>query len=327
MKCADPVLCYTNEKGRRLCRHFTLANDEVKRLHQLVFDCGQCLFCRKKRSYELAARCVLHASLYKDNCFLTLTYDEKKEGYHNDFQYEDIQKFKKRLRRHCRDKKIQLFNVHEYGKNSKKHWHLICFNHNFDDKTLHTRSSGLPLFTSRTLQKLWPHGFSTIGDVSTASAMYQAQYVEKDLKNGNRTNKKKSHSKHSGIARPYFLKHYRQLLTLGYVPINGTKIPLPRYFEKLSHRHWCHFYAPGAFKDTHARKALYRPFKRESPNKEIADLWTQYFQLKEQKIAERQHNWDQLISEHLTSKSVPDFIKSEFNALYDLKNKNTQEKF
>lgn len=40
-------------------------------------------------------RCVLHASLYKENCFITLTYDESKDGYHNNKEYADIQKFKK----------------------------------------------------------------------------------------------------------------------------------------------------------------------------------------------------------------------------------------
>lgn len=97
MKCADPVLCYTDSKGNKKYRHFSLASHIHKLSHQQVFNCGKCLFCRKKKSYELASRCVLHASLYTDNCFLTLTYDEKQKGYHNVLDYTDIQKFKKRL--------------------------------------------------------------------------------------------------------------------------------------------------------------------------------------------------------------------------------------
>lgn len=330
MICADPVLCYTNEKGKRVFRHFSLANQEFKQKHQLVFDCGQCSTCRRKRSYELACRCVLHASLYKENCFLTLTYDEKKEGYHNEMDYSDIQKFKKRLRAHAyrlHGKKIEIFNVHEYGKNGKKHWHLIVFNFGFADRLLFTSSNGIPIYTSQLLRQLWPFGFNTIGDVSTASAMYQAQYVEKDLKNGNRTNSKKSKSNHSGIGRGYFMLHFEQLLTLGYIPINGRKLPLPRYFEKLAHRHYCHFYAPGAFIDTHSRKAIYRPFKREEPNKLLADLWVSYQRRKEDLIKDRSLEWQQFIVDHLQSLSDPDFVKSEQNYLYDLKNKQTNEIF
>lgn len=332
MKCADPVLCYTNPlTGKRIFRNFSLANHTFKyHMHQTVFDCGKCLFCRKKKAYELACRCVLHASLYLENCFLTLTYDEKKEGYHNNFEYQDVQKFKKKLRRYCDyhfKKKIEIFNVHEYGKNGKKHWHLIVFNHQFHDRQIHTYSNGNGLFTSPTLSSLWPYGFSTIGDVSEASAMYQAQYQQKDFKNGNITNEKKSHSRHSGLGRPYFNIHYRQLLTLGWVPINGRKLPLPRYFEKLAHKHWSHFYEPSNFFDTKDRKRLYTPFKLGQENKEIADLFIKYKTVKEQKIVELEKEWEVILAQTYETKSVPDFIKSCENALYDLKNKNNQEKF
>lgn len=227
MKCADPILCYTTPR-RRLYRHFSLANPIVKLMHQQVFDCGKCIFCRKKNARELAIRCVLHASLYTQNCFLTLTYDEEKPSYHNIFDRTDIQKFAKRLRRFCEyhfKKIIQIFYVHEYGKRGKKHYHLVVFNHDFSDKELHTIHNGNRLFKSKKLEKLWPHGFSTIGDVTEASAMYQAQYIQKDLKNGNESNSKKSKSQHSGIGRDYFLLHYKQILLLGFIPFAGKKFP------------------------------------------------------------------------------------------------------
>lgn len=328
MKCADPVLCYIDGRGLKVYRNFSLASEITKRReHTQIFDCGKCIFCRKKRAYELACRCVLHSSLYEQNCFLTLTYDESKPGYHNNFEYSDIQKFKKRLRRHCEPKKIEIFNVHEYGKNGKKHWHLIVFNHDFEDKTVHTLSNGIPLYTSSRLEQLWPFGFNTIGDVSTASAMYQAQYVEKDLKNGNRSTNKQSHSKHSGIGGPYFLKHYKQILSLGYVPIDGKKLPVPRYFQKLAHKHYCHFYQKDAFFDLSYRKALYRPFKLGLENKEIADLYIEYDKQKKSRLPELEAQWNQTIDDYLTTKEQPDFIKSGSNTLYDLQKKNKIERF
>lgn len=329
MKCFDPVLCYT-VNGKRLYRNFSMVSDVVLYLPHVVFDCGKCLFCRKKRARELAVRCVLHASLYLKNCFLTLTYDEKKDGYHNDFEYRDVQLFKKSLRSYVwrnEKKRIDVFNVHEYGKNGKKHWHLIVFNFDFSDKQVFSRSNGIPLYTSSKLQNLWSYGFSTVGDVSEASAMYQAQYTQKDFKNGNVTNAKKSHSRHSGIGKPYFLKHYSQILRLGYVPFGSRKVPVPRYFEKLAHKHYSHFYDISNFFDNPYRKALYRPFKKGEENLEIADLYASYKILKQQKIVDLTHEWDGVILQYLDTHDDPDFKKSGDNALYDLKNKIGEEKF
>lgn len=157
--------------------------------------------------------------------------------------------------------------------------------------------------------------------------MYQAQYTQKDFKNGNVTNEKKSHSKHSGIGKAYFLKHYRQILTLGYIPFNGQKVPVPRYFKRLARKHYAHFYDRSLFADTYRRKALYRPFSDGLAVKEIADLYSQFKDRQDNSILELKENWDQVIQEYLTEKDTPDFIKSGDNALYDLKNKNHQEKF
>lgn len=328
MKCADPVLCFIGPTGKKVYRNFSFAPHVLKLAHTKVFDCGKCIFCRKKRAYELACRCVLHASLYNHNSFLTLTYDEKKEGYHNNFEYSDIQKFKKRLRRHLEPKRVEIFNVHEYGRNGKKHWHLMLFNHDFSgDRTIHTRSHGLPLYTSEMLSKIWPFGFNTIGDISAASAMYTAMYNNKDFKNGNISNGKRSHSKHAGIGRPYFYKHYSQILRLGYVPVEGKKLPLPRYFQRLAHKHYCHFNEPSAFFDNPDRKALYRPFRKEEPNLEIAELYKVYEKIKKEKIADLEAQWAEVMKLHLTTKTKPDFISSADNALYDLKNKNRLERF
>lgn len=331
MKCFDPTLCYTDPRGKKWYRSYSMASNLFLQLHQSVFDCGKCLFCRKQKSRELAMRCVLHASLYRDNCFLTLTYDESKEGYHNNFEYSDIQKFKKRLRQYVFrnfGKKIEVFNVHEYGKNGKKHWHLIVFNHDFtEDRVIYSRKNGIPLYTSPKLEDLWPFGFNTVGDVSEASAMYQAQYTQKDFKNGNVTNSKKSHSKHSGIGRPYFLKHFAQILELGYVPFGGKEIPVPRYFEKLAHKHWSHFYEPGNFFDTLDRKKLYTPFKPGLENKLIADLFIKYKANKDVKIQKMSEEWNDVITEHLNTGEPPDFRKAGSNQFYDLKNKITKENF
>lgn len=336
MKCADPVLCYTGPT-KKLYRHWSMASPIVRQFHQQVFNCGKCLFCRKNKSRELATRCVLHASIYKQNCFITLTYDEKKEGYNNVFHYPDIQKFKKRYRQYVWRtfrRRIEIFNVHEYGSNGKKHWHLIVFNHDFSvemqgkdpnrrpDRTIHTRKNGIPLYTSHKLSELWPYGFNTVGDVSEASAMYQAQYTQKDFKYNHAGTNKKSHSKHAGIGKPFFLLHYKQILTLGFIPFDGSRLPIPRYFEKIAHRHFCHFYDQSAFAKLPDRKPIHRPFKDpKEANQEIADLYKNYVLHKQEKIKILIEEWDEVISQYVNTQQEPDFVLALDNAKYDLKNK------
>jgi len=320
----DPILCYDDGKTRKF-RHFSLSSGYFRLIHNKVFNCGKCIFCRQRNARELAMRCVLHASLYTENSFLTLTYDETKKDYHNELEYKDIQDFKKRLRRHCEyhhEKRVQIFNVHEYGKNGKKHWHLVVFNHDFPDRQVHTIRSGNTLYTSDVLNTLWVSGFHTIGSVTEASAMYQAQYMQKDLKNGNLHNSKKSNSKHSGIGRDYFNRHYKQILTLGFIPFGGKKVPIPRYFIRIAHKHYSHFYEPHNFFDHKNRKKLYNPFKNGEENKEIADLFKVYREHRRAFIHDIAEEWEKEMSQFIFNDDKPDFLLSGENYIYDLRNRN-----
>lgn len=98
-------------------------------------------------------------------------------------------------------------------------------------------------------------------------------------------------------------------------------MPLPRYFEKLAHKHYSHFYATQNFHDFKERKALYRPFKEGEENREIADLFAKYKILKEQKIEELTKEWEEFVAKQIEEETIPDFVQSGANALHDLKNR------
>lgn len=120
------------------------------------------------------------ASLYDLNCFVTLTFREPK--YCLDY-LGDFQPFMKKLRGRFGDG-IRFYMCGEYGeRHSRAHYHALLFNFDFRDKVLwkggHGR--GTPLFRSPMLEKLWPHGFSTIGAVTFESAAYCARYCTKVL--------------------------------------------------------------------------------------------------------------------------------------------------
>lgn len=328
MKCIDPVLCYKGPSGR-IFRHWSLANEVFRVAATQVFDCGKCVFCRKKRSRELAVRCVLEASLYTENCFLTLTYDESQDGYHNFLDYSQIQRFKKRLRSRierkgvCGASRVRIFNVHEYGYNGKKHWHLIVFNYGFPDKVVKRSCDGYNLYTSAELASLWTLGFHTIGDVSLASAMYQAQYAKKEVEY---SHGRRAYSKHSGIGKDWFLRNYDQVLRLGYIPFEGLKEPVPRYFAKLAHKHWAHFYAPSFFFDLPDRKRVYSPFKDGEAIKALADLYPFFLFNKQKLLDEKVIEWNNFINDHWLEDRF-DFQISGENFLHDLKNKPKRQEF
>ena len=58
---------------------------------------------------------------------------------------------------------------------NRPHYHAIIFGYRPHDLISHTST----LFTSKFLSSVWPHGFSSVGDVSFASAQYVASYTLK----------------------------------------------------------------------------------------------------------------------------------------------------
>ena len=115
---------------------------------------------------------------------------------------------------------------------------------------------------------------------------------------------------------------------LGYIPFQGQKIPVPRYFKKIAYKHYSHFYDTDNFFDFPHRKKLYTPFKQGEENKEIADLYIKFSENLQSKTQDLILEWDEVISNHLNTNEKPDFIKSAENYRHDQKQKNNQkEKF
>ena len=65
----------------------------------LKLPCGQCVGCRLERSRQWAIRCDHEASLYEDNCFITLTYRDADLPADMSLNLKHFQTFMKRLRK------------------------------------------------------------------------------------------------------------------------------------------------------------------------------------------------------------------------------------
>lgn len=182
MPCYSPLTGYyarkVNKTGKR-----SIVFDVTKALIEspVLIPCGRCIGCRLDRSRDWAVRCMHEASLYDENSFITLTFDD--DHVKRSLDPSDFQKFMKRLRSAIAPKKVRYFACGEYGSQfSRPHHHACLFGYDFPDKELISVSNGVKQYTSELLSDLWPMGLHTIGSVTFDSAAYVARYVLKKWK-------------------------------------------------------------------------------------------------------------------------------------------------
>lgn len=183
MACIRPITAYRSiHRNPDGTRSITFNRDDALPHLPVTLPCGQCIGCRLERSRQWAIRIMHEAQLSENNCFLTLTYDDKHLPSGGTLIKSDFQKFMKRLRRAYPEKSIRFFHCGEYGDTFRRpHYHAIIFNLDFDDKILFSNSNNIPLYTSPSLSKIWTSGFSTIGNVTFESAAYVARYALKKI--------------------------------------------------------------------------------------------------------------------------------------------------
>lgn len=184
-----------NSNGKKTIQFSYTRPASISKDNNLLLPCGKCRDCLLKRSHQWAVRCIHEASLYKDNSFITLTYNDeflKEMCPTGSLNRKHIQDFMKRLRKNFsygvryldvkdvsrtyKSTMIRFFLAGEYGeKLDRPHYHLILFNVDFPDKTYWKTVNGNPLYRSSCLEKLWKFGFSSIGSVTFESATYVAR--------------------------------------------------------------------------------------------------------------------------------------------------------
>lgn len=191
MPCFTPLKGYKNEISGGWQYHKGGASQTLE------VACGSCLGCRIDHRIMWAIRIVHESYLYLDqhgNSWLTLTYRDPSEC--TDEQYRagqfipadyslrpsDVSKFIRALRKQNPDHKIRYFYCGEYGdENQRPHYHVCLFNHSFHDLEVFRDDEGLITYTSPTLEKLWPHGFSTTAELNFDTASYTAGYCFKKI--------------------------------------------------------------------------------------------------------------------------------------------------
>jgi hypothetical protein len=254
MPCFHPLQAYKTSAGE-VVFHESARHDIVR---SLTLPCGQCVGCRLERSRQWAVRCLHEASLYTNNCFITLTYSDEHLPSDRSLHYQDFQKFMKRLRKAHRgidpvegQYPIRFYMAGEYGENfGRPHFHACIFNFRFSDQKLWKRTDvGSRIYRSDQLEKLWPFGYSSIGDVNFQSAAYVARYIMKKI-NGRdqdqhyefvipetgeivkRTPEFNKMSLKPGIGYDWYKEFKTDVYPHDYVVVNGKKVRPPRFYDK-----------------------------------------------------------------------------------------------
>lgn len=222
----------------RECR-FVGGTEKVK------VPCGRCDGCRLERSRQWAVRCWHEASLYSENCFITLTFSKKYLDSEGSLRKVDFQKFMKRLRKRfygSSKSNIRYFHCGEYGeKFGRPHHHACLFNFTFPDQVqTRTTSAGYPVYESKILSELWPYGIHEIGDVTFQSAGYVARYILKKVGGYDAFHhyEKKipeyvTMSRRPGIAADWFKKFQSDVYPGDFVVMDGGfKSQPPKFYDK-----------------------------------------------------------------------------------------------
>ena len=237
--------------------------------NSIQIPCGRCVGCRLEKSRQWAMRCMHEAQLHENNCFVTLTFNNENLPKDRSVDVKVFQNFMKRLRKRF-GVGIRFFHCGEYGEVcaycgkseyycnclkfkpvlGRPHYHVIIFGHDFSDKVLWSNKRGVKLYISAELQKLWPFGFSSIGDVTFKSCAYVARYVMKkingkpakdhyryvDPDSGEIFQRKPEYitmSRRGGIGKDFFNKYVDDIYPDDYIVVNNKKMKPPKYYDNL----------------------------------------------------------------------------------------------
>lgn len=249
MPCYHPLTgFYSREVGKSGKRGITFDRGSSFSGVPIKLPCGQCVGCRLERSRQWAMRCLHEKRLHRDNCFVTLTYDEEHLPVGGTLVKRDLQLFMKRLRNE-RGKGVRFYACGEYGDiNRRPHYHAILFNVAFPDRRhFQTSKAGHRLDVSKELAAIWGNGHCLIGDVTFDSAAYVARYVMKKV-TGDRA---ASHydvvdgdgvvharlpeftlmSRRPGIGMGWYVKYGDETYRHDSVIVRGREVRPPRYYD------------------------------------------------------------------------------------------------
>lgn len=196
-------------------------------------------------------RCVHESQMHKENCFITLTYNNEELPENGTLVKRDLQLFFKKLRKKLDPKKIRYYACGEYGdENGRPHYHACLFNYIPTDGVLVRERDDYKLYYSKTLDKIWEKGLTTYGALTFESAAYTARYVTKKI-NGDKADEHYKRvdpetgeiiqllpefatmSRRPGIGTEWYKKYKTDVFPSDEVILRQQKMKPPKFYDKI----------------------------------------------------------------------------------------------
>lgn len=246
MPCVNPFYAYEGKVKEIGKKNLVFKRKDSWKGEKINLRCGKCVDCKLEYARQWAVRCLNEASLYENNCWLTLTYSPEKLPVGGSLDKEHLQKFLKRLRKN-NGEGIRYYACGEYGELFERpHYHCILFNFDFVDKSLFKVDGEKKFYVSEELDRTWGKGQALIGDVTSETTAYTARYVMKKVSGKkseehyqgrvpeftmmSRGSKK---LKTGGIGKGWYEKWKTDIFPHDYMVINGFKHKPPKYYLNL----------------------------------------------------------------------------------------------
>lgn len=232
MACFNPIHAFQSVNPNEEGKHPLFFRPPPKLKNSYLIPCGKCLGCKASLSLMWSIRCYHESLTYKQNSFLTLTYNDKSLPKNNSLQKIDLQKFFKRLRKTY---KFRYFACGEYGDLSKRpHYHMVLFGRDFLEGSEQINEK---LYINHHVSKVWGLGHVSIGQVTPESISYVTGYVSKKIGASAPDGLEPEFrvmSRRSGIGKEFAFKHLDDLTRTGTAVMGGKEYPIPlQYFRWL----------------------------------------------------------------------------------------------
>ena len=252
MSCFKPLTAYRGSGN-------VIVFDKNKSRSRVPFQlpCGRCIGCRMEKARQWGIRCLHEKKMWRDNCYVTLTYQDKFLPPGGSLSLRDVQLFMKRLRKWRNSSKedpVRFFLGGEYGEENKRpHYHALLFNVGFPDlRRIGANKRGESLYTSETLSGLWsvdgePLGHVSVGEVTFDSAVYCAKYSMKKVTGDAAASHYEVYdqygevhvrrpefavmSRRPGIGAGYYAKYGEEIRNLDSVVVAGREVRPPRFYD------------------------------------------------------------------------------------------------
>lgn len=242
MACEKPMLAVLlpckNENGKKKIKILGRGDWNIAKAESwygaenvLLLPCGSCTSCKAAHQKEWAVRCALESSFYRENCMVTLTYEERLRP--RKLVKRDLQDFIKKMRN--KGIKFRYFGCGEYTSAGYPHYHLIMFGYWPEDAVFDYNSKrGFPVYRSSIISDVWHKGIISVSEMSSGTAAYVAGYVDKKLGQGEFV----LMSKRPGIGERYFSENLLEIYKYDNIVGEFGIAKVPRYCDKVAEKNF-----------------------------------------------------------------------------------------